>query len=180
MLEGRERWTHSNPLNAQTVTMIHRAEQTQWESVCASGWSRESERERWREREKERGSGRGMTGENWRRRARTQEGWEARMDVVCTHIQAPVTFKPTAASTSAEVCMARTSDNKDWYNFIYKPVWNQCSFYNCTSVYPSAHFHFCTPCTHYQLFTWKWGKGMYRGWGGGEWQVGMLRQHDSK
>lgn len=29
MLEGRERWTHSNPLNAQTVTMIHRAEQTQ-------------------------------------------------------------------------------------------------------------------------------------------------------
>ena len=53
----RERWTHSDPLNAQTVTMIHRAEQRQRERecvfVCLVG-AAERERER-RERERERG-----------------------------------------------------------------------------------------------------------------------------
>lgn len=75
-----------------------------------------------------------------------------------------------------------TSDNKDWYNFIHadKPLWNLRSFYNCTSVYPSAHyFSFLHTMYSFSAIHVKMRAG-YVLWKGGEWQVGMLRQHDSK
>lgn len=83
------------------------------------------------------------------------------MDAVCTHIQAAVTFKAMPASTSAEVCMARTryinpqvtikTDTTSYTQInlseIYVPFITAPQFISLHIT-----FHFCTPCTHFQLF----------------------------
>lgn len=85
--------THSEPLNAQTVTMIHRAEQRQRETVCVSGWSRERE------------SGRGMSGENWRRRAHTQKRQETHACLVCCLHTHTLIFSSSINSFSFSFCL---------------------------------------------------------------------------
>lgn len=104
------------------------------------------------------------------------------MDVVCTHIQAPVTFKPMPASTTAEVCMARTryinpqvTIKTDTTSYTQINLSYNCSLSHCTLLFISVR--------HVLIFSYSCqneGRVCTVEGGGGEGQVGMLRQHDSK
>lgn len=92
------------------------------------------------------------------------------MDVVCTHIQAPVTFKPMPASTSAEVCMARTRYINPQVTIKTDTTsYTQINLsYNCTSVYPTAHYFsflhamYSFSAIHVQM---RAGYVLWKGWG---------------